>query len=747
MAIDILNTACFEYLTKLKSQLPNLELNDLKELNKTERAKYQHIITLLNQLKSPYDENQDYKTQYRKLHELAESLHFTSSQLKDSNLKKFHQDFFLALFENDNKIHSRIYHEIIQPSRTKKTSAKEKISRNQAELSGRPFSGIEHPEHAANRFFSGILGIAYHPLKKNNIPYISFGHPESGRKNLRFGAQVNGSDKVNKAFIQFLAVKKEKKPQKKFNHVYINLQKRDMKEGGKFERYFERNRSLALEELEKQEKLGIAVITLPADSHFFFKGFSHHTGLNTSNEKTKLSDLKNDIIDAIKNNKRDFYLSKDVKEIVFGDSLDLQVSELFRTAASEVLGRPYRPGEEVDPAVRQAIFFHFVKFHLTDHILKKIDPETYNISCKDNIDRGGVHNLWYEFMLTIKNGEKVSLEEFEKNLDASAILVKDRPMNEHRNVIWNMMYQAFTNNPTLFANQAPWVGDWLSQNIPLEKNLEKQLQSRSDAVHVSKNLKEKFAARLGKDPTEITSAEVIQLIQKDINERINNINKTQISVSKQRSNRDVKSEENVEVSSSSTLTDVQKYAKALESAFVGSTSKVREIQNEPTQQRFLIEQKSDRKENKVPPIYINHTKEESNNTPKTSFSFNTNGLTELEINNAVKALSQIALEHAKHTNQKTFNVATKGNKALAVALCVELNKHHLIGKLSKDEFSPQEQTAMMTEVENQKIKTEHRSLPVSYQYATEKEQASSVKKKKSDQPNVVVPKRPQSKPF
>lgn len=527
MAIDILNTASFEYLTKLKLQLPALQQKDLKQIKKSERVKYQRIVRLLKKLKSPYDEQKDYKAQYRKLHELAESLQYTAQDLKDKNLKEFHLAFFLTLFENDNQIHAKIYREIIQPVGVKNTSDKERVSRNQSERSKRPFSGWEHPEHAVNRFFSGLLGIAYHPLKKNNIPYISFEHSELGRKNLRFGAQINGRGNVNKSFIQFLTAKKEKNPQKKFNHVYINLQKRDMKEGGKFERYFERKRSLALERLENREELSVAVITLPADSHFFFKGFSHHVGLSTSNEKTKLSGLKNDIIEAIKQNKNDFYMSDDIKRIVFGNALDTEVSALFRAAASDVLGRRYHPHEEVDPALRQAIFFHFVKFHLTDYILKKIDPESYNIACKDNIDRGGAHNLWYEFMQKIKRGEKVSLGEFQKNLDASAILVKDRPMNEHRNVLWNMLYQSFTNNPILFSEPAPWVGQWLAQNIPLEKELEKKLDGKSSSIKISNALKKRFASRLAKEPGEITDNEIIQLMQRDINLRINNIHKAQ----------------------------------------------------------------------------------------------------------------------------------------------------------------------------------------------------------------------------
>lgn len=533
MPIDILNKACHGYLNQL-AQIETSNIDPKRIRSRTERAKYQRIFKILNKYKDlDYDENVDYKAVYQKLHEAAESLKYNVHNMRDRGkgepLKTFHQAFFLKLFENDNKIHEEIYTQVIQAQpHDKPTSDLNRIKEDLKTRSKRPFTGLAHPEHGLNRFFSGLLGIAYHPLKKNNVPYISFDHENKGQKNLRFGAQINGLGTVNKSFKQFLAAKKAQAGQseKRFHHLYINLQKRDMKEGGKFERYFEKKRSLALEKLEQDEKLGVAVVTLPADSHFFFQGFSHGAGISTSDKQTKLDDIRYSLTTAIQENTHDFYMSPEVKKTVLGDPIQNEVAALFRQSAEEILGRKYDPSEMVDPAVRQAIVFHFVKYHLTNKIIQAINPSTYNISCKDNIDRGGVHNLWYEMTSKINDGEQITQAEFERNLDASAILVKDRPVNDHRNVVWNAMYQQFINNPAKISESMPWIAEWLTKNIPLEKGFEKQLSEKGVShIKISKSLKTKMAERLNKPVKSVKDSEVIELIQKDALARANEIAK------------------------------------------------------------------------------------------------------------------------------------------------------------------------------------------------------------------------------
>lgn len=692
MPTDVLNKACFLYLGKF----PNLSLidSDLANINKKERDKYRQIITLLKPFQKEgvrYDKEVDYKRIYQKLHELAESLSLFSEDLVGGKLKTFHQAFFVALFENDNQIHSEINRIIIQPDSHEAISDKERIKKNKAKHGKSPFSGFAHPEHAVNRFFSGLLGIRYHPLKKNNVPYISFEHANKERRNLRFGTQINGAGTVNRSFKQYLAAKKSISPEKKYNHVYINLQKRDMNEGGKFERYFERTKSLALENLEKQN-LGVAVLTLPADGRYFFSGFSHKTGLATSAKSTNLQDLKDDIINAIHNNTHDFYISDEVKDVLFKDKLSPIITELFQRAAKDILGPKYSPDKMVDPAIRQALLFHFVKFHLTDYIINRLHPDNYNISCKDNIDRGGAHNLWYELNLKLRDSsEPISLEAFQKNLDASALLVKDRPMNEHRHLIWNTLYQQFINNPQKVAQRMPWAGDWLAQNIPIYKGLEEQQHKPASKMKISKDLKRKFAARLGKKVDKITDIEVINLIQKDLNQRLNNIHKAQNEVASTP----------VVLTSSSTQKriDPHLYAKAIESSFVDKKMLVRDVQLTDNRQQYVIEQQASRNNNRpIPPIHVSHTKQQNHDLYRTALMFNPENLEKEQFNNAVKAIADIALAHSKTNPGKSFTITAKGNPLFAIALLTQLNRYQLVGKLKDNEFSAIEQQAILAEV-------------------------------------------------
>lgn len=694
MLMDVLNKACFEYLGKFPP--PTLQDKDLDFLKKSERETYRKIITLLkdHQKNQPvtFDENKNYKEIYQKLHELAESLQLYTNDLPEGKLKKFHMSFFVSLFENDNKIHAEINQKVIQHDSHVPTSDLQRIKKNQAALTKRPFKGIYHPENVINRFFSGILGFRYHPLKKNNVPYISFEHANSNRNNLRFGAQINGIGTVNRSFTQYLAVKKAQNPKKKYNHVYINLQKRDMNEGGKFERYFERTRSLALENLENRKDLGIAVVTLPADSRFFFEGFSHSSGLSKTNQTTTISELKDDLVLAIQNNTHDFYISDDVKEALFGDNIGPIVTELFSRAAKDILGPEYATHKIVDPTIRQAILFHFVKFYLTDHILNQLQPDNYNISCKDNIDRGGAHNLWYELNLAIQDGnEKISLESFQKNLDASALLVKDRPMNDHRNVLWNTLYQQFIHNPQKTADRMPWVGDWLAKNIPLEKHLEKSLQKPSHEVTLSKSLKESLAKRLGKSAKNLTNNEVLSLIRKDVNDRINNIQKAQ--------NKVVSNPIVLTTNSSQKTLDPERLATVLQEHFVDTKMKVRDVKQSSQGQQFVIEQEAVRNQTQpLPPIHVSHIKQENHDNYRTIFKFSPENLDTDQFSRAVKALVALALEHSKKNPGKTFSITAKGNPAYAIAILTELQKHGLVGKLKDNEFSPLEQQAILGQV-------------------------------------------------
>jgi hypothetical protein len=336
--------------------------------------------------------------------------------------------------------------------------------------------------------------------------------------------------------------------------------------------------------------------------------------------------------------------------------------------------------------------------------METIQPDTYNISCKDNIDRGGAHNLWYEFMHEIKNGEReISLEEFQMNLDASAILVKDRPMNDHRNVVWNALYQQFTHNPAKTAEKMPWVGTWLAQNIPMDKELGKQLKRPAHKIKLSHDFKKKFEKRLDKSAWNMKSAEVLELIQKDNHERLNNIHKAEKEVNQGKvSKSSFDSQDSVALSMLSQVKTIapQEHVSALENTFGGMKFAVREQQKNRHEARCIIEQQTPNTEKpSVPPIIIRHVTEQNQEKANmTSITFDAQSLDQQQIDNAVKAIVTMGVTLSKDTHRKTFTITAGGDKNLAIAICAELEKHHLSGKLKESEFTAEEQQEILAAV-------------------------------------------------
>ena len=82
-----------------------------------------------------------------------------------------------------------------------------------------------------------------------------------------------------------------------------------------------------------------------------------------------------------------------------------------------------------------AIWFDFIKFQLTDHILETLNPKTFNITCKDGIDRAWAHSVYYNeqrnIQGNIKSEEKKSTSVNDELIHTPALIVKGRYMNKH----------------------------------------------------------------------------------------------------------------------------------------------------------------------------------------------------------------------------------------------------------------------------------------------------------------------------
>lgn len=341
-----------------------------------------------------------------------------------------------------------------------------------------------HPESIYERAVNGVLGFNYCPQLYNNIPYVY----ASGYQNiqrLRIGAQIeqkrskNGtlSTIVSQSFKNFLvslsALNTESNSYT--SYLYINLQKRSNAKSSLIpkERDYENERSITLERLES-EIPNVMVITLPADnSDFFLKNFDKHhgRGLISGDEKIDFQSCKSlfdELLINVAYNQHDIYLSNVVKNKLFGyRPLDIKniLWSLFRKSVQEILGSEINPIEQrISMSQRQAILFHFFKHTFTDFILNKLKPTFFNISCKDAIDRAGVHNLWNIFCKRIENNISISLQEFEGLLNFPAILVKDRPINNHLNILVNTLGYFYLNLPLEKKTLIPWAAAWIEKH-------------------------------------------------------------------------------------------------------------------------------------------------------------------------------------------------------------------------------------------------------------------------------------------
>ncbi|WP_392537209.1 hypothetical protein [Legionella sp. 227] len=184
---------------------------------------------------------------------------------------------------------------------------------------------------------------------------------------------------------------------------------------------------------------------------------------------------------------KDFHISKRVREKVFRNEDGKYTPETETKIINDLLDRSfkalgYSQDTVLSDAQRQAVWFHFLKYELTNHIIESLNPKSINFTCKDAIDRGGVASAYFNLMKSFeKTTEKeakagimkvpMSREEFEQALHAAPTMVKGRGMNHHIDLIWNAIdayvnehYDQLINN----KDQA-WLIEWRDYNCPHER--------------------------------------------------------------------------------------------------------------------------------------------------------------------------------------------------------------------------------------------------------------------------------------
>ncbi|MBI2790328.1 MAG: hypothetical protein HYX61_00090 [Gammaproteobacteria bacterium] len=499
---DIKQNATFLYLKYMGDAFASNtdELQSIKKFyleNKNNpkfsaQIKLAEMIRELTTLKS-FDSNIDYAAKYTQLQEQLDVV--ARSELKKGQRNPAFDYIFKAMYENDNKIHSEIYEKVIEPNnRTSMTS--EDVNNNIKKVTSNPGKvfNISHPDNPLNAFFSAMLGVGYNPLKKNNVPYVAFDSDElqSDQKCLRIGSQVQGAGEVNPTFKRYLLAKAHEdkdntneKGKGNYNYVYINLLKRPQEHQSpsektgvaylldKFVRFSEGKKALALENDLNKPEFKTACITLPADGEFFNGDFSLSTGKSTDGLTTNLEELQKELYESIRDNKNDFYMPDEVKAALFGDNMKEVVEQLYLTALQKTVDPNIQQkdlkGLEITPQNRNALLFQFVKGELSNKIIDDLNPKAYNMSCKDAIDRGGIHTLYHHLNKRFDQNNPMSEAEFKKYMDAPAMIVKYRTLNDNRTLLWNTLKHRNENDPK-FAKSHPWVKDWVAKNDPAIKH-------------------------------------------------------------------------------------------------------------------------------------------------------------------------------------------------------------------------------------------------------------------------------------
>lgn len=488
--LDIKARATYLYLEKIR--LYYYQNQDL--INKNPQKPYDGLLKVMNQILflSPQT---DTNTLYRAFHEALEKV--AKYELQPGAKLALNLDpLFIEAYENNSEINAIIYDEILHEAENKnKIEKKVKTKTTDPDK----IIDVRHPDNKANAFFTSMLGVGYHPLKRNNVPYVAFDAKQvnTGRTCLRMGAQTQKNGKVNPSFKRYLLANSRNSSPGNIDYVYINLLKRKPgsqhtdknqvieKKGfakkiekfkDKFVRYSEGKRASALERLNYSKELKTAVITLPADSHFFLGRFSMKTGgVKGTNSSIPYDTLFESINQSILKNQNDFFITENVKTRLFGENRDNgELEKLFKQAVTDVMGAPKHASGTYPPFTaeqRSAILFQFVKFNLSNYILDTLNPKAYNFSCKDGIDRGAIHTLWFHMNQLHDLHQKdssipaMTQETFMKHLDSPALIVKYRPLNHNRNLIWNALNHRMKADQD-FAHNHPWAVDWLKHNAP-----------------------------------------------------------------------------------------------------------------------------------------------------------------------------------------------------------------------------------------------------------------------------------------
>jgi len=296
----------------------------------------------------------------------------------------------------------------------------------------------------------------------------------------RFGTQAQrheGKVRISPLFVHFLKAQDRKRNyDTKITQLYINNLGRDRAD---FEGKKEVEATQALEDLEKDHS-NIAVITLPAD-----KGLLDRHAFASTQPSLVAEVVKDKFLNIASQNGpagekyKDFYISDRIRTLIFknkdgGYDKISQETELLSLINESFVALKLDKTSLLSKAQEQAIWFHFVKFVLTDRIITSLNPGAINFSCKDAIDRGAASSAYYNLIKSFSTRAPLTRDEFDCALHAAATMVKGRGMNHHLNLVWNAVDAYVDANYNLIHNDddKKWLIEWRDCNCPHERVLQ-----------------------------------------------------------------------------------------------------------------------------------------------------------------------------------------------------------------------------------------------------------------------------------
>jgi hypothetical protein len=415
---------------------------------------------------------------------------------KLSTIEEGHEDLFISMYANNNEILEETYKLIKditlehRPVSAGLKSSIKRLAKDKGESINKESLTPSQAESTRYRL-GAVFSDNYKPQHTTSLAterHYNWSEQSTVRE-LRFGTQGQRNEgivQVSPAFEQFLSIQAkrtqrlEQLNEPRITHIYFNNLGRDRTD---FEGKKERALTLKLEELEVTHP-NVAVITLPAD-----KGLIDHHDYQKTTPKHPFEDVKAEFLSIASQDPsctqpiKDFYISERTRELLFKDKEGKYSIEYEKQKLGELIDKSFKalnikPGAVLSPAEKQAVWFHFIKLELTNHIIDTFKPQeldkpfTINFSCKDAIDRGGVSSAYYNLINSFERSESpMSREEFERALHAAPTMVKGRGMNDHINIIWNTV--------NLYVNQKyeslqpdstrAWLIKWRDLNCPKDR--------------------------------------------------------------------------------------------------------------------------------------------------------------------------------------------------------------------------------------------------------------------------------------